>query len=39
MSNIRNLMQKGVSISRPSKIIIVLGEPVLPTDCDFDPHL
>ena len=38
MSNIRNLMQRGVSISRPTKIIIVWANQSCRTDCDFDPQ-
>jgi hypothetical protein len=38
MSNIRNLMQRGVSISRPAKIIIVWANQSCRTGCDFDPQ-
>jgi len=38
MSNIRNPMQRGVSISRPTKIIIVWANQSCRTDCDFDPQ-
>jgi hypothetical protein len=39
MSNTRNLMQRGISISRPTKIIIVWANQSCRTDCDFDPQL
>ena len=37
MNNIRNLM-RGVSTSRPTKIIIVWANQSCRTDCDFDPR-
>ena len=38
MSNVRNLMQRGVSISRSTKIIMVWANQSCRTDCDFDPQ-